>query len=378
MIKKLCLAAGSTVFLFLLLEGVCSSVFVAREALGRSGRTLSGLSVRYDDELGWVCVPDFYDPNYYAPGVALRTNSQGFRANGEFTEQVPSGRVRVICSGDSQTFGDGVGNDATWCQRLESLDARIEAVNIAETGYGVDQMYLWYQRAGSRLNHDVHVFAVVTDDFRRLQYTSVGGYGKPVLKLENGELTTGNVPVPRHSSLVHWLALKPHPLRQFRSLAALAWLVERLAPAPPSGPSADPTEQQRQIVDRLLDALQTMERQKNSVLVVLYLPTRLADYDPGGPSLPWRAFLRAESEKKGFVFVDLLDDFQQMPLTMKDGMFIWPGSVHYFAEAPGHYDDQGQEWVARELYAKLMAAPAVARKLGDRSRTEISEEGATD
>jgi hypothetical protein len=66
---------------------------------------------------------------------------------------------------------------------------------------------------------------------------------------------------------------------------------------------------------------------------------------------------------RGIVFVDLIDDFGKLPVTRKDGMFIWPGSVHYFAEAPGHYDDQGNEWVAKELYARLISIPEVAEKL---------------
>ena len=47
-------------------------------------------------------------------------------------------------------------------------------------------------------------------------------------------------------------------------------------------------------------------------------------------------------------------------------MFIWPGSVHYFAEAPGIYNDEGNEWVAKKLYEQLIAIPEVIAKLGSR------------
>jgi hypothetical protein len=364
------------VVFFLILEGLCSSLFVAYKLWSPEERTLSAPSVRYDPELGWVGVPNFYEKNYYAPGVSLRTNSRGFRANEEFAERLPPGRFRIICSGDSLTFGDGVDNDHTWCQLLESIDGRIQAVNMSWTGYGVDQMYLWYKRDGAVLDHDVLVFAFVTDDFLRLQFASVGGYGKPVLKLRNGELVVVSVPVPRRPRFLHWLALKPNPLRQFRSVAALASLAGRVLPARESALGNGPTDEQTQILGKMIEDLQMIEKRKNSVLVLVYLPTRGYDYEQSIPSLAWRAFIRAECRKRGVVFIDLLDGFQKLPLTMKDGMFIWPGSVQYFAEAPGHYDDQGHEYVAKELYARLILIPEVAQKLGRLSNAQVARQGA--
>ena len=43
-------------------------------------------------------------------------------------------------------YNDGVGNDDVWCKLLESIDNRIETVNLGQGGYGVDQAYLWYKR----------------------------------------------------------------------------------------------------------------------------------------------------------------------------------------------------------------------------------------
>jgi hypothetical protein len=362
MLKKLCLAATAVVLFLLLLEGLCSSVSGAYQLLSpRDHGTLSGPAIQYDEQLGWVTIPNFYQKNYFAPGIGLRTNSVGFRANGELTTHVPQNRLRVVCSGDSFTFGEGVGDDHTWCAHLEALDARFQTVNLAESGYGVDQMYLRYKLQGKALDHNIHIFAFIIEDFRRMQLASYIGYGKPVLRLRDGELTTENVPVPRQSSALPWLERKRVQLQEFRSVELLSSLLKRALP--PADPFSDgPTDQQAQIIDKMLVNLQAIEKQRNSAFVLVCLPTTVHDHEQSGPAPAWRAWIRAESAKRNIAFLDLVDDFHKLPVTMQDGMFIWPGSVHYFAEAPGHYNDEGNEWVAKELYTRLIGLPEVVRK----------------
>ena len=77
-----------------------------------------GLHTEYDSLLGWVNKPNVYLPNLYGAGTYLRTNAQRFRSNHPVALQVPTGRVRAICSGDSFTLGYGMDNDHTWCERL--------------------------------------------------------------------------------------------------------------------------------------------------------------------------------------------------------------------------------------------------------------------
>lgn len=405
MLKRLCLMLAASLLAFALLEGVCSSLFVARELWSVQTSTSS---LQYDPELGWVSVPNFYDDDYYAPGTALRTNSRGYRASREFTEHVPSGKLRIICSGDSQSFGVGVDNDRTWCQQLESIDSRFEVVNMSESGYGVDQMYLRYRRDGMVLDHDVHVFAVVTEDFRRLEFTTVGGYGKPVLRVrDDGELVTENVPVPVPSQTMRWLSRGPHVLQKLRSFEVLAQLFGRVLPhdgqqASSGGASVQDRGSRRnavlrakrfirsiagqgrspgwhRLVSKILEDLDAMAKRKGAILVVVFLPTRgseASDYGPEGPSAFWRGLLRAESAKVGTVFIDMMDGFLTLPVTMREGMFIWPGSVHHFVEVPGHYNDEGHAYVARELHAKLVSMPEIGERLTDRAELGLANRSA--
>ena len=364
MIKKLCLGTGVCLFMFLMVEGISSVVYVSYTLLSPNApeRELSGPHVRYDSDLGWVSLPGFFASNYYAPGAYLKINSRGFRADEETTVQAAPRKLRVICSGDSETFGDGVGNNRTWCQELQNLDSRFQAVNIGEAGYGMDQMYLRYKRDGAALDHQVHLFAFVTDDIRRMHYSAMGGYGKPKLTLRNGELTADKASVARGSALMHFLALKPNPLRQFRFVTVVADLVDRVKARKPRGPDV-PTDEERRLVLAVVDDLVVMEKRKHSVLALVFLPTRHDDYAPGGPSDLWREFLKTESEKHEYLFVNLVDDFFKLGVTTKDGMFIWPGFTEYFAESPGHYDEQGHEYIARQILTKLVAAPEISSEL---------------
>lgn len=364
MIRRLGLTVGLCLVFFIFLEGISSTAFALYKLFSPSapGRALSGPHLHYDPQLGWVSVPNFRDNSYYAPGIDLVTNSHGFRASEEFTDRVPPGRFRIICSGDSQTFGDGAGNEHTWCHDLETLNPRVQTINMAEIGYGADQSYLRYKRDGAGLDQDVHLFAIVTDDLIRMRRTTMGGYGKPVLKLQGGDLTAENVGMGQTSAILHWLALKPHPLRQFRSVALAAdtadWMRSKR-----SAPMDRPGDEERKVIGKMIESLQAMAKSKNAVFALVYIPTHTVDYLPGGTSEPWRELVRAECARTGATLIDLIDDYQKLPITTRDGLFIWSGAAQNFVESIGHFSDQGHEYIARQVYTKLTAVPEVAHKL---------------
>ncbi len=133
-----------TVGLFLLLEGGASFVIFLRELQTKGGVLRPGeIKERshavFDAELGWVNKPNVRFDDFYGLGKHLLINSQGFRNEEVFTPDVPLGMQRVICSGDSYTLGFGVANQDTWCAQLEVLFPHLQAVNMGQGGYGVDQ-----------------------------------------------------------------------------------------------------------------------------------------------------------------------------------------------------------------------------------------------
>ena len=120
--------------------------------------------------------------------------SYQYEGRRETEEKVPPGKTRIVCSGDSFTLGYGVADTEAYPQQLESLDARLDVVNMGQGGYGVDQAYLWYERDAT-FEHDIQVFAFITADLRRMRSSQFFGYAKPLLKLEDGVLVPSNTPL---------------------------------------------------------------------------------------------------------------------------------------------------------------------------------------
>ena len=198
--RRLAAGLGLSLLVLVLIEGASSGLWFGWEAWTRFERPIQERHhTRYDSELGWVNEPGMSDPDLYAPGRGITTNSQGFRNTRHFPVEVPAGRLRVICAGDSFTLGYGVADSDSWPAQLAALDPRLETVNMGQGGYGVDQAWMWYRRDGLELDHQLLLFAFIGDDFERMRKATFRGYGKPLLKVVDGRIAVGNVPVPRSS-----------------------------------------------------------------------------------------------------------------------------------------------------------------------------------
>lgn len=336
-----------TLLVLALVEGACSLLLLTLAAPDQVGAPLAERRhTRYDAELGWANVPGTRIEDMYGPGVSLAINAQGFRARREFSERVPDGRVRVVCLGDSFTLGFGVSDEDTWCARLASRDPRLETVNMGQGGYGADQSYLWYARDGVRLDHQLVVFAFLAEDFRRMRDDSFYGYGKPVLRLEDGRLVADNVPVPRRGFLAPWLTQSLALAQQLRTLELL-----RALRGAPGESAIEPTWLSR-MAGALFRELARTAAARGARALLVYLPT---EREFGSAYLDrWRELLAAEAARQQLPFVDLLVRLRQLPAAQVAGLYIREDALGY-PHAAGHYSAEGNAWVARELYPRLRA-----------------------
>lgn len=351
-------AVAVALVLLLLIEGA-ASVFYAVRGTVATQPLAERLHTEYDSELGWVNLPNVDLPSMYGPGRGLRTNAQRFRGAADVAERVPPGKRRIICSGDSFTLGYGVDDESTWPACLAKLADHIETVNMGQGGYGLDQAYLWYKRDGARLEHDLQIFAVITNDFQRMQMLSFSGYAKPVLVLEDGKLVTRNVPVPKGASSPAVARLQS-ALAGLDATRLLRRVLRRDAPELSSSTQEQRNQETMQIVGAMLDDLAETHRAKGSRLVVVYLPTR-QDY-VGNSADPWRRYLEEHAARTGLVYLDLFDDMRRLVPEEKDKLFIAEGAVD-FPGAAGHYTAAGNAFVADLIYDALMARPDIEPKL---------------
>jgi lysophospholipase L1-like esterase len=302
----------------------------------------------------------------YGPGVYLRTNAQGFRNSHDIPTAVPSGKARVICSGDSFTLGYGVDNAHTWCELLSSLEPRLETVNMGQGGYGVDQAYLWYKRDTAKIEHQVQILAFITNDFARMLSDSFAGYPKPVPELENGTLMVKNVPVPK---LIYYFPLNPlniQNLRQLRTFEFLNRALQKLGGATTDSSqltTRERNEKAQEVLYKIFEDLKRTNEQRSSQLVLVYLP-RSYELQGEGPR-EWTAFLEEESRSLGIPFINLFSEFRSLPENDIVKLYTSNGQLAY-RSAEGHFNEAGNELVARAIYDKLMKDPAISYALSAR------------
>ncbi len=353
LILEIALLSAMAIGVLIVLEGFSSVVlFFGVSLFGKDAPPLAERRhTQYDEVVGWVNVPSLAVPDMYGPGIFLRTNQRGFRGARDVDVRVPAGKHRVICSGDSFTLGYGVDDDHTWCQLLASVDPRIEPVNMGQGGYGIDQAYLWYKRDGSILNHDIHIFAFITEDFSRMESTQFGGDRKPILDLKDGRLVVKNVPVPRRKWFdAPWV-------RRFRARVATLKtheLVERTMGRLGSHSEARDDVIRAHTWDvalKVFESLQQLNAAKKSTLVLVWLPAPW-EY-PTSDSEASRRRLAAESNKRGWIYIDLLPELQQVPAAQFEAMFY---------QSHNHPTPAGNAWIAHRLYRRISSLPPLSGK----------------
>lgn len=338
--------------LLLVIEGAASYLLFARDAM-TTVPMAERQHTQYDPGLGWANIPNVNIQDMYGPGISLRTNSQGFRSEHDFDESVPMGKFRIICSGDSFTLGYGVDNENTWCQQLITLDPRLETVNMAQGGYGVDQAYLWYKRDGSAVKHDIQILAFITDDFYRMQRSNFLGYSKPVITIEDGTLVVRNTPVPRTSYIFSSITSKIESIKKLRTVEFINKTIQKLNFTPditPQQETRNRNEDTRDILLKLFKSLDNINKERNSKLVLVYLPTKyeLKDVSPE----EWVNFIEQAAQTLHIPLINIMSKFQSMHYEDASKLFISYGKLKY-PGAAGHLNDMGNEIVAKMIYEEL-------------------------
>lgn len=313
--------------------------------------------VRVDPLVGWTYTPGFQRRDVYGPGKHIHINARGFRGVDDVKAEKAAGRYRIVCVGDSFTFGAGVGDEEGWCPQLAKIDPRIEAVNMGIGAAGVDQSVLWYRRDGAVLEHDLVIFAFIGPDFRRMIPDARSVINpKPRFMIVDGRLELTNVPVPdygqyhRHEGLV-WSKLVAFP-RSLRSYQLVHDAFDDAFVRRTYDPFAVAdllfTE-----VRRDLDAAD-----RRGVLVFL---AGSGDIESRCGSSP-TGFCEMDKRSADAVRFEETAKRAGMPFVDTSPLFhgLYAGGLGPYYLEDGHYDVPGHQAVARYLYEQLGVATSTS------------------
>lgn len=304
--------------------------------------------VSFDAELGWVTTPGFSADDALGADQSLHTTAQRVRGTRLFEPAVPPGKVRLIASGDSFTFGSGLDDEETWCEELMRLEPRLEAVNFGVGGYGIDQAWLRYRRDGAALEHDLHLFCFISEDALRAVSPMSWAGEKPWLTVEEGRPVVHGVPVGERP---RWRRAAGQ-IGGFLGELRLVQVARRLAGGRPERPPLAEDDEARAIAVAIFDELARESAERRVTLAVVHLPVE-PEYRGGSVDV-LRFFFRAELERRGVAFLDLVDEFRALPEAEHAALFLRAPAV-----GAGHYNARGAAFVAATLRRKLREIPAV-------------------
>jgi hypothetical protein len=338
-IQSILIFAAMCFFMFALVEGLASTALLAYDIAFNAIILPTNRHIQHDPLLGWTNTPDVRIDDMYGPSIWLQTNSEGIRSTQEFTREIPAGKFRIMCSGDSFTFGVGVNNDQAWCARLETHNQSFETLNYGESGHGIGQAYLKYSRDGSRHDHDVLIFAFIPDDFRRVGMERFIGSNKPRMELRDGELVAAKTPVPESGWLRPWYTYNANMFNRVRAIQLGQKLLTPTAAAAPAGTVTRADE--HALILAMFDELRRLAAERGATLVLAFLPENSLEWTRGDE---WGRVIGEFAAQNEIIFLDLYHDFYKLSFENRRAMIgnKWK-----------HYSVEGNDYAADSISTTL-------------------------
>lgn len=177
-----------------------------------------------DAELGWRMNPDAHSPNYVI-------NKQGFRGPREYPQTPPDPAKRILCLGDSFTFGTAVADDETFEVHAERLLPGTEWLNFGVPGTCLTQSYLLYKSRARQFGGKYVIIGFMSNDAMRtvncfrpfVNVDSASPLTKPFVRLRDGKLSLEPNPYKSADDYRRLLDNDREELDKLRRLDYLSW-----------------------------------------------------------------------------------------------------------------------------------------------------------
>ena len=170
--------------------------------------------IEYDSDLGWTARRSSQSDN----GLYVY-NEQRIRRPDIVTERPSPGEFRIVLLGDSLMHGDDVPYQDSLAAKLEAKAKAegfpVQVLNLAMSGYGIDQAVLRYFKEGQSFAPQIVIAGFQAENSKRNLTLSRALYThgadlipffKPRFIVERGNLKTVGIPTPAPEEVVSTLA----------------------------------------------------------------------------------------------------------------------------------------------------------------------------
>lgn len=181
--------------------------------------------VQFDREVGWVHRPGSDWGGYHI-------NDQGLRGVRRYEIPAADPSRRILCVGDSFTFGYEVKDDESFPARGEQLRPGTEWINLGICGGGLTQALEQYRKNGRKFGGDHVVIGFMTSNQKRTvncfrpiiaPTSSMTPLTKPYAKLTGSRLTIEPKPFQDLSEYENLLDNEAEVMKRLRQLDYLTW-----------------------------------------------------------------------------------------------------------------------------------------------------------
>jgi len=332
------LAVGSFLTIVVLAEAA-SSLFLPPPITWRDPQEL----YNHDPLLGHILAPE---QRAFTHSFPVSTNSHGFRDR-EYPLVPTSGTVRILCLGDSLTFGDGVAVEDTYPKRLEAIlqesgGHKFEVINAGVPSYDTWQEITFFKTKGAQFEPRIVVLGFYGNDIvprPEVVKTSLSGDGTLKRKGFGGVFPDEVVHILKGSRFLLFLkdrigklvnSIQPSP--EYRHQRALL-----------EGLPDEFVEQGWQEVESSLKDMMELQRRHDFQFVIMGFPMAeqvLREH----PQAQYPARLKRIAEKLNIPFIDLQPAFKRE----------FEGFGSLFIEWDGHPNPRAYRIVAGELSRVLV------------------------
>lgn len=280
-------------------------------------------------KLGWTHRPNLREEDF-------STNSIGLRGKREYSLKKPSGYMRAVVLGDSFSAGYGVGDEETYAAQLEQLIPDSEFLNLAVSGYGVDQAVLRWELLGHRFEPDLVVLGIFVPDFHRNALTWRFDAPKPRFYIDQDNLTLSSEPLPPMEHVETNVQRLRSELDSFLQLPrvwiASTYFLDRLSRKLRNWREADDTFlEKKQILELLISRLASDCFSRGIELVIVTIATEYTPYPDENRILS----LIANAAEKNEVAVLHLDRFLDMNSEERSRSPVFDDETNHWSAA-GH------------------------------------------